>query len=182
MLVVHACGPPQPPLAVDDVCFVLVARPHRRSLLTMCLSLLGGIAFLLSSQGYHLLGRGREGSGWEQCCLHYFPLCFDWRAERLVPKASHREVWIQDALSMTVDELEEAETNQDIKKFVQGGDSTSWTLGAKGGAAAVGIKFQSGIWRFANNLSRRIFGISLRRGFFLLYAKLERPSSRAMCA
>lgn len=74
---------------------------------------------------------------------------------------------------MTVDELEEAETNEDIKKFVQGGDSTSWAQGANRGAAAVGIKFQSGIWRFANNLSRKIFGISLRRGFFCFTPSLS---------
>jgi hypothetical protein len=181
--------------------------------------------------GYHLLPV-RQG-GWDQWCLNFFPICFDWRAERLPAKASHREVWVQDALSvtaneledaetneafikfvqggesaswegvragaglpakashrelweqdalsMTEDELEDAETNEDFIKFVQGGESTSWGEGFRAEAGAIGIKFQSGIWRLVNRLSRKIFGISLRRGFplVLLLATFDRsPSAR----
>ena len=126
--------------------------------LTTSLSL-GSLSF--SGEGYHRL---RRRPGWEECCLLFFPLCFDWQAERFSPIASHREVWVQDALNMTADELEAETNNADIIKFVQGRESKSWEGGWKGGAGMVGIKFQSGIWRFANNLFRRIFGISLRRG------------------
>lgn len=117
--------------------------------------------------GYHLLPlkQGNLQGSWDQCFLDFFPICYDWRAERLPAKASHREVWVQDALSMTADELEDAETNEDFIKFVQGGESTSWGGDVRSGAGAIGIKLQSGIWRLVNRLSRKIFGISLRRGF-----------------
>ena len=56
----------------------------------------------LALHGRHLVDRLPRRSWFEDCCISFFPLCYDWNDARYtdLSRASHREVWLLDAAAV----------------------------------------------------------------------------------
>eukprot|EP00802_Teleaulax_amphioxeia_P017755 Tamp_17921.p1 GENE.Tamp_17921~~Tamp_17921.p1 ORF type:complete len:380 (-),score=44.47 Tamp_17921:222-1361(-) len=64
----------------------------------------GASSSALAPRGLHVMRGGGDDRrrSWDEFCLEFFPVCWDWGARRI--KASPREMWFEDAANMTWEE------------------------------------------------------------------------------
>merc|ERR1712216_900481 len=134
-------------------------------LVTVVLLAIGVAPPTLALHGRHLVDRLPRRSWFEDCCISFFPLCYDWNDARYtdLSPASHREVWLLDAAAVpeaVLDDDQELQVDILLEATTLGGSREASGLRAGGR----GLVFAwTRLIRGANNVFRGVFGISFRR-------------------
>ena len=117
-----------------------ISSPGMR-LVAVVLIAIGVAPPTLALHGHHLVDRLPRRSWFEDCCISFFPLCYDWSDARYtdVSRASHRAVWLQDAAAVpeaVLDDDQELQADNLMKATTLG----AWSRLEKGDAGRAARK------------------------------------------
>ena len=95
----------------------------------------------LALHGRHLVDRLPRRSWFEDCCISFFPLCYDWNDARYtdLSRASHREVWLLDAAAVPEAVLDDDQELQ-VDILLEATTLGAWSRQEKGDAGRAARK------------------------------------------